>query len=114
MTNNQTSNTSAMSFDDVLHDTASHGECDAEARNCADAIATACQVLRLALDHADGAAGADEIVHAQKTLRDLAVQLRDNGFWRHDRTGLRDVVALIWEADRFLNDQALSASGSAP
>lgn len=63
--------------------------------------------LRLALRIArQGGAGAN-VVEARHKLRALAVKMHDNGFWQADKTGLRETIALLWEADRFVNQQAL-------
>lgn len=55
---------------------------------------------------ADGQAHED-ITRARKRLRELAVKLRDAGYWRSDKQGLRATVSLLWQADRHVNDIAL-------
>ena len=53
-----------------------------------------------------------DVAEARLHLRSLAVQLRDAGYWRHDRNGLRATVALLWQADRFVSEQVLLRSDS--
>lgn len=40
-------------------------------------------------------------------LRELAVKLRDAGYWRTDKHGLRATVSLLWQADRHVSELAL-------
>lgn len=63
--------------------------------------------LRAALLVAADSQGFEEVADARLKLRALAVKLRDAGFWRSDKHGLRSTVSLLWEADRFVNEQAL-------
>lgn len=63
--------------------------------------------LRQALRCAATGESAIDVAAARLELRALAVKLRDGGFWRTDKQGLRATVSLLWEADRFVNDQAL-------
>lgn len=64
--------------------------------------------LRHALHAAANGASYHEVCEARLALRSLAVKLRDAGFWRSDKQGLRATVSLLWEADRFVNDHALT------
>ncbi|GGB64460.1 hypothetical protein [Blastomonas aquatica] len=64
--------------------------------------------LRHALHAAANGAYFHEVCDARLALRSLAVKLRDAGFWRSDKQGLRATVSLLWEADRFVNDHALT------
>lgn len=67
--------------------------------------------LRCALSSvADGGATAD-VAEARLKLRAIAVKLRDAGFWRNDKQGLRSTVSLLWEADRCVNEHALLQAG---
>lgn len=63
--------------------------------------------LREALRCAAAGDVAIDVAAARLELRAVAVKLRDGGFWRTDKQGLRATVSLLWEADRFVNDQAL-------
>lgn len=68
--------------------------------------------LEEALDAAAQGKPHGDIETARLSLRELAVKLRDAGFWRSDKQGLRATVSLLWRADRFVSDQALRSSGS--
>lgn len=70
--------------------------------------------LRNALQNAAHQGGPSDVADARLNLRAIAVKLRDAGFWRSDKQGLRETVSLLWEADRFVNDQALFQAGSEP
>ncbi len=72
------------------------------------AFDVACQRLRTALVDAANGAEQDQVSEARAHLRSLAVKMRDAGFWRSDKHGLRSTVSLLWEADRFVNEQALN------
>lgn len=72
------------------------------------AFDVACQRLRNALQDAANGVGPDQVADARVHLRSLAVKLRDAGFWRSDKHGLRSTVSLLWEADRYVNEQALN------
>ncbi|MDM7956230.1 hypothetical protein [Blastomonas sp.] len=63
--------------------------------------------LRQALQDAGGEERSDDVAEARQSLRSIAVKLRDAGFWRSDKQGLRTTVSLLWEADRHVNDKAL-------
>jgi hypothetical protein len=63
--------------------------------------------LRQALQAAASGLGSDEVADARQALRTIAVKLRDAGFWRSDKQGLRATVSLLWEADRYVNNKAL-------
>lgn len=71
------------------------------------AFAAATLRLRTALQTAADGNSAHDVGKARTELRNIAVKLRDAGFWRSDKQGLRATVSLLWEADRFVNDQAL-------
>lgn len=62
-------------------------------------------------DAAEGREHAD-IADARLKLRAMAVKMRDSGFWRTDKQGLRATVSLLWQADRFVNEQALRGIGN--
>lgn len=74
------------------------------------AFETASQRLRQALQNATSAQGKDDVAEARQALRSIAVKMRDAGFWRSDKHGLRSTVSLLWEADRYINDKALLTS----
>ncbi|MCG6119764.1 MAG: hypothetical protein MEP44_03875 [Blastomonas sp.] len=63
--------------------------------------------LRQALQDVASGSGTDDVAEARQALRSIAVKLRDAGFWRSDKHGLRTTVSLLWEADRHVNDKAL-------
>ncbi len=63
--------------------------------------------LTAALEQAAAGRTHDEIAIARQRLRELAVKLRDAGYWRSDKQGLRATVSLLWQADRYVNDLAL-------
>lgn len=63
--------------------------------------------LTAALDQAATGRTHEEISIARQRLRELAVKLRDAGYWRNDKRGLRATVSLLWQADRYVNDIAL-------
>lgn len=63
--------------------------------------------LTAALDQAASGRTHEEITIARQRLRELAVKLRDAGYWRSDKQGLRATVSLLWQADRYVNDLAL-------
>lgn len=63
--------------------------------------------LRKALQESAQDSQMAEVSDARLNLRALAVKLRDAGFWRSDKQGLRSTVSLLWEADRFVNEHAL-------
>lgn len=69
--------------------------------------------LRTVLDAVPYAARGKDVADARIKLRTLAARMRDLGYWRADKQGLRSTVALLWEADRFVNDQALRAADDA-
>lgn len=64
--------------------------------------------LSAALSGDSGIMGEDDVAKARIELRALAVKLRDAGYWRSDKAGLRSTVALLWQADRFVSEQALA------
>jgi len=68
--------------------------------------------LSEALARAADGNGCGDVAEARLHLRSLAVRLRDAGYWRHDRNGLRATVALLWQADRFVSEQVLLRSDS--
>lgn len=76
------------------------------------AFETATRRLRQALERAARGGRHSEVVEARLDLRAIAVKLRDAGMWRADKQGLRATVSLLWEADRFVSDQALAQVGS--
>ena len=63
--------------------------------------------LTAALEQAATGRTHEEISIARQRLRELAVKLRDAGYWRSDKRGLRATVSLLWQADRYVNDIAL-------
>jgi len=67
--------------------------------------------LRRALDQAETRFDNGEIAAARDALRALANRLRDNGHWHHDKIGLRSVIALLWEADRYAGRRDLESGG---
>lgn len=67
--------------------------------------------LRNALLNAGAGTAHSDVANARQNLRAIAVKLRDAGFWRSDKQGLRATVSLLWEADRFVNDKALLQAG---
>lgn len=74
------------------------------------ALSAAQDRLRTALDAAPYQARGKDVAEARINLRTLAAKMRDAGYWRADKQGLRSTVALLWQADRFVNDQALRGS----
>lgn len=64
--------------------------------------------LTAALDQAQAGRTHEDIALARQRLRELAVKLRDAGYWRTDKQGLRATVSLLWQADRYVSDIALS------
>lgn len=69
--------------------------------------------LALALEHAAAGRMHEDIGDARAHLRQLAVKLRDAGYWRTNKQGLRATVSLLWQADRFISELALQ-NGSNP
>lgn len=67
--------------------------------------------LRNALARSAQSGSQSEVAEARISLRSLAVKLRDVGFWKYDKQGLRATVSLLWEADRFVSDRALLQTG---
>jgi hypothetical protein len=67
----------------------------------------ASQRLQQALDDATAGRPHADIAAARLNVRELAVKMRDAGYWRSDKQGLRATVSLLWQADRFVSDQAL-------
>ena len=64
--------------------------------------------LSAALANDSGSNGEGDVAQARIELRSMAVKLRDAGYWRSDKQGLRATVALLWEADRFVSERALN------
>lgn len=92
--------------DDLLYDPRP-AEVSVEDRQAFEAASSR---LRQALQHASSGMGVDDVADARQALRSIAVKLRDAGFWRSDKHGMRDTVSLLWEADRYVNDKALLGS----
>jgi hypothetical protein len=69
------------------------------------AFIAASERLALALDRA--ATGRSDVDIAEARMRELAVKLRDAGYWRTDKHGLRATVSLLWQADRHVSELAL-------
>lgn len=63
--------------------------------------------LTAALEQAASGRTHEDITIARQRLRELAVKLRDAGYWRSDKKGLRATVSLLWQADRYVSDIAL-------
>jgi hypothetical protein len=72
------------------------------------AFIEASERLTLALDQAASGRTHDDIAVARQRLRELAVRLRDAGYWRTDKHGLRATVSLLWQADRYVSEMALN------
>lgn len=64
--------------------------------------------LSAALDNAAAGRTHGDIAEARLRLRELAVKLRDAGYWRTDKHGLRATVSLLWQADRYVSELALN------
>lgn len=71
------------------------------------AFVAASERLSAALDRAASGRTGDDIAEARMRLRELAVKLRDAGYWRTDKHGLRATVSLLWQADRYVSELAL-------
>lgn len=71
------------------------------------AFLAASERLALALDRAATGRSDVDIAEARMRLRELAVKLRDAGYWRTDKHGLRATVSLLWQADRHVSELAL-------
>lgn len=71
------------------------------------AFVDASEKLSRALDQAAAGRQHGDIVEARTRLRELAVKLRDAGYWRNDKHGLRATVSLLWQADRYVSELAL-------
>ena len=71
------------------------------------AFIRASKALSLALDQAAAGRTHADIAVARQRLRELAVRLRDAGYWRTDKHGLRATVSLLWQADRYVSEMAL-------
>lgn len=82
------------------------------------AFVEASEKLARALDHAAAGRTHSDIAEARLRLRELAVKLRDAGYWRTDKHGLRATVSLLWQADRYVSELALkqdqAGGGSTP
>lgn len=72
------------------------------------AFVEAREQLALALDQAAEGRSHADIAAARQRLRELAVRLRDAGYWRTDKQGLRATVSLLWQADRYVSEMALN------
>lgn len=68
--------------------------------------------LSAALANDSGINSGDDVAQARIELRSMAVKLRDAGYWRSDKQGLRETVSLLWEADRYVSERALNANTS--
>ena len=55
----------------------------------------------------------EDVVRYRNELRMLSVELRTAGFWAENKQPLRDLVALLWEADRYMGARALDSINSA-
>lgn len=73
------------------------------------AFVDASDKLSRALDQAAAGRQHGDIVAARTRLRELAVKLRDAGYWRTDKHGLRATVSLLWQADRYVSELALKS-----
>ncbi|WP_152414603.1 hypothetical protein [Blastomonas sp. AAP53] len=71
------------------------------------AFVAASERLTAALEQAGSGRTHEDIAIARQRLRELAVKLRDAGYWRSDKKGLRATVSLLWQADRYVSDIAL-------
>lgn len=69
--------------------------------------------LSEALDNAAAGRSHGDIAEARLRLRELAVKLRDAGYWRTDKHGLRATVSLLWQADRYVSELALNQDKNA-
>lgn len=63
--------------------------------------------LRYALDRTVTEFDNGEIAKARNELRTVAAELRDAGYWAEDKAELRSIVALLWEADRYVGTHEL-------
>lgn len=76
------------------------------------AFVAATERLSIALDQAANGRSHEDIAAARMLLRELAVKLRDAGYWRTDKQGLRATVSLLWQADRYVSE--MSMNGNVP
>ena len=74
------------------------------------AFVAASERLSVALDQAAAGRTHEDIAEARMRLRELAVKLRDAGYWRTDKHGLRATVSLLWQADRCVSELALKSA----
>jgi hypothetical protein len=80
---------------------------DANLSQVADAFHAASALLRSALTRSSQGDADQDIARLRLKVRQLAINLRDSGYWRNDKAGLRAAVSLLWEADRFISDRTL-------
>lgn len=78
------------------------------------AFVAAAERLSAALDRAAQGRCHDDIAVARMRLRELAVKLRDAGYWRSDKQGLRATVSLLWQADRYVSEMSLNGKATKP
>lgn len=71
-----------------------------------------CARLKAAVTNCEDGGSIGEIMSARKQLSDVALRLREAGYWPDNREKLREVTALLWEADRCINADALSGPKS--
>jgi len=70
-------------------------------------LAVAVKQMRAALDRQLTEFDNGEIANARNTLRLITAELREMGYWKDNPAALRAVVALLWEADRFIGASGL-------
>lgn len=73
-------------------------------------LALAVKRLRAALDRHLTEFDDGEIAKARNNLRMVTVDLQEFDYWKNNAAELRNIVALLWEADRFVGTSDLRLS----